>query len=111
MLEDLKLEENGMKITHSVNGDSSYVFPIEVKIGTEDHGEFWVSIGNFLTLKAIKVTDKYINRYVIVDSRVDIENQRYIELGHSNLETREDVINFILKSLKYPPEKNYPWEQ
>jgi len=105
MLEDMELEENGMKITHSINGDSTYVFPIEVKVGTEDHGEFWIHIGNFLTLKAIKVTD--INRYVIVDSRVDIENERYIELGHSNLETREDAINFILDSLKMFNEKNF----
>ena len=107
MLEDMELEEDGMKITHSINGDSTYVFPIEVMVGTEDHGEFWVHIGKFLTLKAIKVVDKY----VIVQCLTDIDNERYYDFSdRHNLETREDVINFILKSLKYPPKKNYPWE-
>lgn len=105
MLEDIHLEEDGMKITHSISGDSTYVFPVEVNIGTEENNEFFIEIGNFLKIKAIKVTDKYINRYVIVDSRIDIDNQSYIEIGHSNLETREDVIKFILESLKYPPKK------
>ena len=106
MLDDMHLEEDGMQITHSVSGDSTYVFPIEVNIGTEDHGVFWVSVGNFLTLKAIKVTD--INRYVIVQCLTDIDNERYYDFSNShNLETREDVINFILDSLKMFNEKNF----